>query len=173
MAIRNDLSGAVPARPPSSAGAKLSASRAEAGDSSARATTEATRRIMRANRSRDTKPEMSLRRMLHAAGLRYRVGTRPLPGFRRTADIVFRSEKVAVFVDGCFWHGCREHKRMPKSNTEFWKAKIGSNVQRDIETNRVLREAGWIVIRIWEHDDLSKAAREVGAAVRSRRPSSA
>lgn len=137
------------------------------------ASSEATRKVMRANRSRDTGPEVRIRRLLHAAGMRYRVGTRPLPELRRTADIVFRKERVAVFVDGCYWHGCRIHKRMPKSNTEFWKAKITSNMQRDDETSRVLREAGWLVLRFWEHDDPAVAAQEVIEAVRKRRLSAA
>ena len=133
------------------------------------ASSEAAAKVMRANRSRDTKPEIRIRQLLHSEGLRYRISTRPLPELRRTADIVFRTEKVAVFVDGCFWHGCRLHKRAPKSNTDFWIAKIASNVKRDTETNRRLGDAGWLVIRVWEHDDPVHAAREIVNMVKSRR----
>jgi DNA mismatch endonuclease, patch repair protein len=125
---------------------------------------------MQANRSRDTKPEMQLRRALHAAGLRYRVCARPLPGLRRTADIVFGPAKVAVEVRGCFWHGCPDHYRQPTANRSYWEAKVARNVQRDTETREALERAGWLVIVAWEHEDLAAAARRIADAVASRRP---
>lgn len=105
---------------------------------------------MRANRSRDTRPELELRRLLHAAGLRYRVCVRPIPAIRRTADIVFRSAKVAVDVRGCFWHGCPEHYTRPASNRQFWDAKLARNIMRDKETASLFEEAGWHVVVVWE-----------------------
>lgn len=107
---------------------------------------------MRGNRSRDTKPELSVRRLLHAAGYRYRVNHRPLPGLRRTADIVFPRKRVAVFVDGCFWHGCPEHHVPSKTNSTYWSVKIENNVRRDRETDAALREADWTVLRYWSHE---------------------
>lgn len=124
---------------------------------------------MRGNRSRDTAPEMAVRRALHAMGLRYRVNARPKPGFRRTADIVFRPAKVAVFVDGCFWHGCPEHYRAPESNVEYWWPKIARNVERDGETTAALEATGWLVLRFWEHDGLEATVATVAEAVRARR----
>ncbi|GAA3462116.1 very short patch repair endonuclease [Saccharothrix longispora] len=112
------------------------------------------RASMRGNRGRDTSPELRLRAALHARGLRYRVSTRPLPELRRTADIVFPKERLAVFVDGCFWHGCPEHHRPAKKNSGFWSTKIVDNKRRDAETNQALIEQGWTVIRCWEHEDV-------------------
>ena len=111
--------------------------------------------------TRDTSPEMALRRRLHAAGYRYRVDYPPLRGLRRRADIVFTRRKVAVFVDGCFWHRCPEHGTSPASNSAWWKAKLDRNVERDADTNRLLTEAGWTVIRVWEHEDPAEALERV------------
>lgn len=124
---------------------------------------------MLANRSRDTKPELVLRSILHAAGLRYRVDRSPLKGVRRRADIVFGPTKVAVFVDGCFWHGCPEHYRLPKTNAEYWGAKISGNKERDQNTDTLLVSAGWLVLRFWEHEPASDCARVVIDAVSTRR----
>ena len=77
---------------------------------------------------------------------------RPVPTIRRTADIVFSRRRVAVFVDGCFWHGCPEHRTYPKANAEWWSAKLERNIERDADTDRRLSEAGWTVVRIWEHE---------------------
>lgn len=107
---------------------------------------------MRGNRSRDTKPELAVRRLLHAEGLRYRVNARPLPEVRRTADIVFRAKRIAVFIDGCYWHGCPAHYVPSKSNRDYWKGKIEANVARDAQTNVLLSDAGWTVLRYWAHD---------------------
>ena len=125
---------------------------------------------MQGNRSRDTAPELAIRRLLHAMGLRYRVATRPLAGVRRTADIVFGPAHVAVFVDGCFWHGCPEHSSMPKTNTDYWQPKLQRNAERDRETDRLLTASGWLAIRVWEHEDPGKAARRIARAVARRRP---
>jgi DNA mismatch endonuclease (patch repair protein) len=121
---------------------------------------------MEHQRSRDTAAEMALRRRLHALGLRFRINRRPLPGTRRTADIVFGPARVAVFVDGCFWHGCPEHGTWPKTNAEWWRAKIEANRARDRDTDRRLAEAGWTILRIWEHEPPEVAAKRVAAAVR-------
>lgn len=122
---------------------------------------------MQSNTRRDTKPELRLRRLLHASGLRYRVDFPPLPGVRRRADVVFTRWRIAVFVDGCYWHGCPEHG--PKkfgTNAQFWTDKIRTNRARDADTDARLEAAGWSVLRVWEHDDPAVAARRVEAAVR-------
>jgi DNA mismatch endonuclease (patch repair protein) len=124
---------------------------------------------MQANKSRDTKPELALRRACHALGLRYRVSARPLPNLRRTADMVFRSVKVAVFMDGCFWHGCPLHHTAAAANSSYWAEKVRRNSERDAETDRLLREAGWIPLRFWEHDDPILAAGKIFEIVRARR----
>jgi len=123
--------------------------------------------IMRGNRSKNTTPEMKLRSLLHRRGLRYRVDAPPTPGTRRRADVVFPRERVAVFVDGCFWHGCPEHYRPSSKNTAFWETKLATNRSRDAQTNETLAAAGWTVIRVWEHEDVSGAADRIEAAVRS------
>src|SRR4051794_16485610 len=109
------------------------------------------RRGMQANRGRDTKPEIAVRRAAHAAGLRYRVDHRPLPRINRRADLVFTRAQVAVFVDGCFWHGCPVHHTVAKSNATFWVEKVARTRERDAETDQLLLDAGWTVIRAWEH----------------------
>ena len=129
------------------------------------ASSAATRRSMQGNRSRDTRPEIALRSAVHALGLRYRVAARPLGDVRRTADLVFRSQRIAVFVDGCFWHGCPEHFVAPRTNAGYWAAKIGRNQARDAETDAILATEGWTVIRVWEHDDPLRGAERVRDAV--------
>ena len=110
---------------------------------------------------RDTGPEVALRRALHARGLRFRV-VYPVPGQRRrTIDIAFTRRKVAVFVDGCFWHGCPEHGVRPRSNSSWWREKLAANQARDQDTNRLLEESGWAVVRIWEHEPVERATRVV------------
>lgn len=133
------------------------------------ASSTATRAVMVANGHRDTRPEKRLRSALHRLGLRYRVATRPIPSLRRTADVVFRKARVAVFVDGCYWHGCPEHYRPAKNtNQQFWSSKIATNRDRDNETNRLLTEDGWKVIRLWEHDDPVQGAENVARIVKAR-----
>lgn len=116
------------------------------------ASSPAARATMRANRGRDTAPELAVRRRVHAAGLRYRVNARPEPDLRRTVDMLFRRSRVVVLVDGCFWHGCAEHHQTPKANANFWSEKLRTNRVRDAETNRLLTERGWLVLRFWEHE---------------------
>ncbi|WP_106982647.1 very short patch repair endonuclease [Streptomyces megasporus] len=132
-------------------------------------TTAETRSRMSRQRSRDTEVELALRRVLHASGLRYRVHRRPVKGVRREADIVFGPARVAVFVDGCFWHGCPEHATWPRNNAEFWRRKIEGNRARDLDTDTRLAEAGWASVRVWEHEDPAEAAARIAALVASRR----
>jgi DNA mismatch endonuclease, patch repair protein len=124
---------------------------------------------MQSNKSRDTKPELALRSAVHALGLRYRVGAKPLAGLRRTADLVFTRARVAVFLDGCFWHGCPEHHTVAASNAKFWADKVSGNRARDRDTDARLQAAGWISVRVWEHEDPAKAAQRVRDAVHTRR----
>lgn len=124
---------------------------------------------MQAIRSRDTKPERLIRRLVHANGLRYRVAARPLPDLRRTADMVFRPAKVAVFIDGCYWHGCPEHYVSPKTNPGYWSGKVARNVARDRDTDERLSAAGWLVLRFWEHQSSDACALSIISAVRERR----
>ncbi|MET8744373.1 very short patch repair endonuclease [Streptomyces sp. NPDC004728] len=133
------------------------------------ASSAARRKNMQAIRSRDTKPERLIRRLVHASGLRYRVAAKPLPGLRRTADMVFRPAKVAVFIDGCYWHGCPEHYVPPKTNPGYWSDKVARNVARDRDTDQRLAEAGWLVLRFWEHQDSDACALTIVGAVRKRR----
>ena len=133
------------------------------------ASSPARRRVMQANRSRDTAPELALRRLLHAQGFRYRVSARPLKAERRTADMVFRSAQVAVFVDGCFWHRCPVHSTDPKTNADYWTPKLRRNVERDRETDQLLADAGWVSVRVWEHEDPQEAAGLVASIVTARR----
>ncbi len=122
---------------------------------------------MQITRRRDTPGELALRSALRALGLRYRVDV-TLSGTRRRPDVAFIGARVAIFVDGCFWHGCPTHGTWPKANAAWWRAKIGGNVVRDRETDAHLEAAGWRVLRFWEHDDPAKAARKVLTTVRRR-----
>ncbi|WP_435769687.1 very short patch repair endonuclease [Nocardioides sp. SYSU DS0651] len=130
------------------------------------ASSPASRRVMQGNRSRDTSPEVAVRRRLHAAGLRFRVAHRPLAPLRRTADIVFTRQRIAVFIDGCYWHSCPEHRTVAKSNASYWSDKLARNVARDADTTSRLRAAGWTVLRFWEHEDPDQVAARVAATVR-------
>jgi DNA mismatch endonuclease, patch repair protein len=110
---------------------------------------------------RDNPGEVALRHALYARGLRYRVSY-PVPGApRRSIDIALTRRKVAVFLDGCYWHGCGIHGTQPKSNSEWWIEKFRANSQRDGDTDRLLQERGWTVVRIWEHEDLESAVNRV------------
>lgn len=132
------------------------------------ASSPSVRTVMRANRSRDTKPELALRSAAHRLGLRYRVDTAPVKGLRRRADLVFTRARVAVFSDGCYWHGCPEHYRPARKNGQFWDDKISTNRARDQDTDVRLADAGWLVIRVWEHEDPAEAADRIAQAVRGR-----
>jgi DNA mismatch endonuclease (patch repair protein) len=125
---------------------------------------------MRANKKRDTKPERAIRSLLHRAGLRYRthhlircgdVSVRP--------DVVFSRARVAVFVDGCFWHQCPQHGNVPRANTFYWGPKLDRNARRDVVVNEALKAAGWQVVRVWEHEAPAEAAVKVECAVTASR----
>lgn len=119
-------------------------------------------------RQRDTAAELALRKALHASGLRFRVQL-PVPNLRqRTIDIAFTRARVAIFVDGCFWHGCPLHATQPKTNAAWWQAKIEGNRRRDENTNQVLAAADWVVIRVWEHESINEAVETVCAALQTR-----
>ncbi|MCX3063628.1 very short patch repair endonuclease [Streptomyces beihaiensis] len=119
--------------------------------------------------SKDTAAELAVRRLLHAAGLRYRVEY-PVPGMaRRRIDVAFTGVKVAVLIDGCFWHGCPEHATHPKANAEWWRKKLDRNMARDQETTEHLVAQGWTVLRFWEHEAPDEVAAVVLAAVKHRR----
>lgn len=121
---------------------------------------------MQANRSRDTQPELAVRRELHRAGMRYRVGIAPVEGLHRRADIVFTRAHIAVFIDGCFWHGCPDHGRAQfNSNAAYWQTKIGTNKARDKDTTEKLRIAGWTVLRFWEHESVADVVKEIRSAM--------
>jgi DNA mismatch endonuclease (patch repair protein) len=133
------------------------------------ASSAATSRVMRSNRRRDTAPELAVRRLLHARGLRYRVDHRVVPESRSRADIAFTRQRIAVFIDGCFWHSCPEHLHLPKANADYWIPKLARNVERDAEVTALLRDLGWTVLRFWEHVPAATAAREIVDAVMSAR----
>lgn len=135
-------------------------------DRPTKASSAGVRKSMQSNKGRDTGPELALRKASHALGLRYRVSVRPLSSVRRTADLVFTKAKVAVFLDGCFWHGCPEHHTVAKTNAEYWAEKVRLNRARDQETDRLFTEAGWRVLRVWEHEDPAEAARRIAELVR-------
>ncbi|TFD83104.1 very short patch repair endonuclease [Cryobacterium psychrotolerans] len=125
------------------------------------ASSPAVRRSMQGNTYRDTKPELVVRRLVHARGLRYRVCARPLPNLKRTADLVFSRARVAVFLDGCFWHGCSLHHTSPTTNSGYWAVKILKNMIRDQETNCILQNADWTVLRFWEHQNAQEVAEAI------------
>lgn len=109
------------------------------------------RRVMQAVLRSDTAAEVLLRRRLHAAGLRFRKEARPEWDVRCAADVVFRRQKVCVFIDGCFWHRCPVHFRLPKTNSAWWEEKIQATVDRDYRQQQILESRGWAVLRFWEH----------------------
>jgi len=123
------------------------------------------RRSMLSNKRRDTSIELAVRRRLHARGVRYRVDYPPVPGLRRRADVVFIRCRVAVFIDGCFWHRCPVHGTHPKRNADYWEPKLDANAARDAETTALLEAAGWTVLRFWEHEDPDDVAARIAAVV--------
>lgn len=123
---------------------------------------------MLGNKRRDTAPELRLRRELHRLGCRYRIDMRPLPELGRRADVVFRPAKVAVYLMGCFWHGCPDHYSAPKNNAAYWSTKVDRNRVRDADTLSRLAAAGWVGVVVWEHDDPVKAAERIKHLVRDR-----
>lgn len=135
---------------------------------SALPSSQAAHNRMKAVRRSGTKAEDLLRKALTELGLEYQVDARPIPESSRKADILFPNEKVAVFVDGCFWHGCPIHGTQAKANAEFWHEKIEVNKRRDLDTNRTLEETGWFVFRVWEHDDPQEIANRIAKFVMDR-----
>jgi DNA mismatch endonuclease, patch repair protein len=131
------------------------------------ATTPGRARNMAAIRSRDTKPELALRHELWRRGHRYLVNASlPVSGIRRRVDMLFRGPKVVVFVDGCFWHLCPDHGAIPARNVDYWQPKLEGNRRRDRETDALLVQAGYSVVRVWEHEPLQSAAATVETALR-------
>lgn len=124
-----------------------------------RAKSPTVRRVMLRNRGDELVPERQLRSQLHRIGIRFRRNCRPIDDFRCSADIVFPRERVCVFVDGCFWHGCPRHFVCPKTHADWWQEKIASTKARDKQQTAKLRAANWRVIRVWEHDLRSDTAR--------------
>lgn len=123
---------------------------------------------MLSNRRRDTKPELAVRRALHSAGFRYRVDHRPSLELRTRADIVFTRQRIAVFIDGCFWHGCPVHATLPKRNSDYWVPKLQRNVERDLETTSRLETLGWVVLRFWEHERVDSTVEAIATTWRAR-----
>ncbi|MFE4538054.1 very short patch repair endonuclease [Streptomyces scopuliridis] len=119
--------------------------------------------------SRDTAPELAVRKLLYASGHRYRLNVRVPDMPRRTIDVAFTRPKIAVFIDGCFWHGCPQHGTHPKSNVNWWREKLSRNMARDRETTEHLTDAGWIVLRFWEHEAPAEVATKIATAVAARR----
>jgi DNA mismatch endonuclease (patch repair protein) len=124
---------------------------------------------MSRQRTKNTAAELNLRRVLHRNGLRFRLGTKPVPAASCRPDLVFGPAKVAVFVDGCFWHGCPDHASWPKTNSGWWRDKIERNRRRDEVLRSRLVDAGWVVVRVWEHEDVADAAARVFAEVQRAR----
>lgn len=124
---------------------------------------------MRGNRGRDTRPELALRSELHRKGLRFRTHFRAVPDLPFIVDIAFPRQRVAVSLDGCIWHGCPEHGMRPRANAAYWRAKIASNVARDQRTDRAFADAGWRMVRVWEHESAQLAAGRIEQIVTSMR----
>lgn len=125
--------------------------------------------VMRSNQKVNTRPELAVRRLLHGRGLRYRVNHQLiLPDLKVRPDIVFTRKRIAVFIDGCFWHGCTEHGTKPRANQAYWRRKIEGNQARDQRIDSVLRAHGWIVLRVWEHEPPDLVAQMVESVFLSR-----
>jgi DNA mismatch endonuclease, patch repair protein len=121
---------------------------------------------MQSNRRRDTKPELAVRRLLHADGLRYRVDLALVAGLRRRADVAFPKERIAVLIDGCYWHGCPDHgPRSFGTNVAYWTNKIAENRARDVDTTARFEAAGWRVMRFWTHTPPAEIAEAITRAV--------
>jgi DNA mismatch endonuclease (patch repair protein) len=132
-------------------------------------TSSAATKIGKANRRRDTKPEVMLRSELHRQGFRFRKDFLLRVGHVRVRpDIVFPRRRIVVFVDGCFWHGCPLHASIPKVNRAYWEPKLAANINRDSRVDAALRNGGWTVVRAWEHDDVGDVAEWVSQLVRGR-----
>lgn len=132
------------------------------------ASSDEARHRMRATRQRGTEAEQRICDELDALGLEYEVDRSPIPGMRSRADIVFKAARIAVFIDGCFWHSCPIHATSPRSNSDWWRAKLDDNRQRDERTNQTLADAGWLVLRFWEHENPATGARVVADQLATR-----
>jgi len=143
--------------------------RREATAAASTASSPGVRSCMQAQRPRDTVSELGVRRLLHARGLCYRVDQPPILGLPGRADIELGPARLAVFVDGCYLHGCPEHGTAPRANSDFWQAKFEANRRGDADTDTRLVEAGWQVLRVWEREDASSAAERVQPTVLGRR----
>jgi DNA mismatch endonuclease, patch repair protein len=133
------------------------------------ASSAATAKVMRSMGRRDTQPELRVRCALHRRGLRFLVDVAPAgTNRRRRVDALLRGPRIAVFVDGCFWHSCPEHGSVPQSNREWWRRKLEGVVRRDRDTNAELMAAGWLVVRVWEHEDAEAAADRIEQMARER-----
>lgn len=133
--------------------------------------TDAATVVMKANRSRNTSPEVRLRSMLHASGLRYRIHYKVAwdTSRRVTIDVAFPKLKVAIFVDGCFWHGCVQHRTIPKANRDYWAPKIEGTLARDHEISIALERIGWAVLHVWEHEDVGTACERIRKVIVDKR----
>jgi DNA mismatch endonuclease (patch repair protein) len=133
------------------------------------ASSPAATRTMKANRRRDTLPELRVRRALHGLGLRFLVDV-PVPGTsrRRRADVLLRGARIALYVDGCFWRSCLEHQHLPRANREWWQRKLDSIIERDIHTDAAVHAVGWWPLRIWEHEDPVAAAKWIAHLANAR-----
>ncbi len=120
---------------------------------------------MLGNRRRDTKPELLIRRALHALGYRFRVDYRAVPPAGTHVDIAFTNRKVAIFIDGCFWHQCPVHGTSPKTHSDYWLPKLARNVERDRSDTAALEAAGWEVVRCWEHEDVVEVIERIAETV--------
>jgi DNA mismatch endonuclease Vsr len=129
--------------------------------SSSWATSPSVRAVMQGNRKRGTRPELALRQALRHLGIHYRLGRRPLVGRMGTPDLLLHAGRMAIFIDGCFWHACPDHVSAPASHQEYWGPKIERNRIRDMEVNEMLAAAGWTVVRVWEHESPDVAARKI------------
>lgn len=139
-----------------------------------KASSAAVRRVMQQNVGRETHPEKKLRSLLFRSGLRFRKDCSPVPDGRVTVDIVFPKQRICIFVDGCFWHGCPLHFEVPKTHSSWWQEKIADNRQRDVRQTRLLTALGWTVIRMWEHevkeDSVSSKVKEIKEVVQQTVP---
>lgn len=123
---------------------------------------------MRSQRRANTTPEIRVRQQLFSSGLRYRVGIKVPGNNRRTIDIAFPRQRVAVFIDGCFWHRCPLHSTPAKNNAEWWEEKLAKNVDRDRSTTALLEDQGWLVLRFWEHEEPHHVTEKIVKALSKR-----
>lgn len=158
----------MPKRQIDSRGPRRRSPRPKKGNNRPVASSPEVRRRMLATKRRNTPAELLLRSLLHRMGFRFRVDKR-IAGSRSRPDVLFTNVKVAVFVDGCFWHACPIHATWPKTNAAWWREKIEGNRRRDLENSKQLRANGWVVLRFWTHSDMQLVARKIAQTVTVRR----